>query len=300
VKTWAIINDLQIPWQDKSVLDLVLTFIEELKPHGVVMNGDVVDCYELSEFDKNPMVDYGLDREIDESRAVMGRLAKVTTERWWIGGNHEDRLRRALWKNPKFARIHALQFEQLFRLSESGFQWKPYGGILKLGKLIVTHGSSVNKHSGWTTRTHFEKYGNSVLVGHTHRLGLYYKTNAKGIHAAYENGCLCKLNPEYVQYPDWQQGFSVVHVEDGGFFSVQQIPILNGRCFFYGNERYTIPKGARRERAKAPSVPAAAPEPIFPKCGHERTPENSKWHKDSRRKAGGYMRCGPCERERVR
>ena len=51
---------------------------------------------------------------------------------------------------------------------------------------------------------------------------------------AYENGCLCRLDPKYVQFPDWQQGFSVVHVDEGGFFNVQQIPILNRRCFFYG------------------------------------------------------------------
>src|SRR5262245_2968514 len=241
LRTWAILSDLQIPWQDSKVIDLVLHFVDELKPYGIILNGDVVDCYELPEFDKNPMKDWGLDREIRESAGLLYRLAKVTQERWWIGGNHEDRLRRTLWRNPKFAKIHSLQFEQLFNLPDNGFKWKPYGGVLNLGKLIVTHGSAVNRHSGWTARTHFEKYGASVLVGHTHRLGIYYKTNARGVYAAYENGCLCKLNPEYVQYPDWQQGFSVVHVDtSNGYFNVQQIPVLKRRMFFYGDERYAI------------------------------------------------------------
>mgnify|MGYP001563937148 FL=1 len=234
MKTWVILNDLQIPFQDRPVLDLVLNFIDDLKPHGVILNGDVVDCYSLSTFDKNPLQDAGLDREIRESSTLLARLAKVTKERWWLGGNHEDRLRRVLWDSPKFARIKALQFPELFHVAEHGFRWKPYGGILWLGKLLVTHGSLVLKHSGWTGRAHFDKYGNSVIIGHTHRLGVYYRTNAKGVHAAWENGCLCKLTPEYVQYPDWQQGFSVVHVGDGGFFSVQQIPILKRSRFFYG------------------------------------------------------------------
>ena len=237
LKTYVVLNDIQIPFQDKQVLNLVLDFVDDLRPHGVVLNGDVVDCYELSEFDKNPLQDAGLDREIRESAWLMDRLAHSTKERWWLGGNHEDRLRRALWKSPKFGKVRALQFPSLFNLKQYGFKWKPYGGVLALGKLLVTHGSMVNKHSGWTARSHFEKYGNSVLVGHTHRLGVYYRTNARGVHASYENGCLCKLTPEYVQYPDWQQGFSVVHVDEGGFFSVQLIPILKRKSFFYGSQR---------------------------------------------------------------
>ena len=233
-QTWVVLNDLQIPWQDKPVLDLVLAFIKDLKPHGVILNGDVVDCYELSEFDKDPLKPWHLDREMREAWLLLDALTPWTKERWWLGGNHEDRLRRTIWKNPKFARLSALRFEELFRIKDNGFNWKPYGGVVKLGRLLVTHGSLVLKHSGWSGRAHYDKYGSSVLVGHTHRLGIYYRTNAKGIHAAYENGCLCKLNPEYVQYPDWQQGFSVVHVGERGFFNVQQIPIISRRRFFYG------------------------------------------------------------------
>ena len=240
MKTWLVMNDLQIPWQDQRVIDLILEFVKELKPYGVILNGDVVDCYSLSTFNKNPIKDYSLQREIREAAGLMYPLAKVTTERWWLGGNHEDRLRRILWENPEFASLKALTFPELFLLRENGFKWKPYGGVLHLGSLLVTHGSQVLKHSGQTARAHFDKYGTSILIGHTHRLGVYYRTNAKGIHASYENGCLCKLTPEYVQYPDWQQGFAVVHVEEGGYFNVQQIPIINRRAFFYGKEKYAI------------------------------------------------------------
>jgi len=55
MQTWVVMNDLQIPFHDKQVLELVLSFVERLKPHGVVLNGDVVDCYQLSDFTKNPM-----------------------------------------------------------------------------------------------------------------------------------------------------------------------------------------------------------------------------------------------------
>ena len=241
IQTWAVLSDLQIPFQDKPVLDLVFKFLGAIRPYGIILNGDVVDCYELSEFDKNPLKDAGLAREIAESGEVMARVAALKPKRKiWLGGNHEDRLRRTLWKNPKFAAIQALQFPELFNLAKYGFEWKPYGGIFNLGRLVVTHGSTVRQHSGWTARAHFDKFGGSVLVGHTHRLGVYYCTNARGVHAAFENGCLCRLDPEYAQFVNWQQGFSMVHVDtdNTGFFSVQQIPIIRRRMLFYGERRF--------------------------------------------------------------
>ena len=250
IQTWVVLSDLQIPFQDKPVLDLVFKFMRDLRPYGVVLNGDVVDCYELSEFDKNPLKDAGLDREIREAGNVMDQIKDMGVKRRvWLGGNHEDRLRRVLWKNPKFARIAALQFPKLFDLDKYGFEWRPYGAVLNLGRLVVTHGSTVRQHSGWTARAHFEKFGGSVLVGHTHRLGTYYRSNARGMHASFENGCLCRLNPEYVQFPDWQQGFSVVHVdtENTGFFSVQQIPIIRRRMLFYGQRRFERGRAVGRD-----------------------------------------------------
>lgn len=240
MKTWVLLSDLQIPWQDKKAVELALTFAEEIQPHGVVLNGDIVDCYDLSDFDKNPKRDFSQEGEIRESGELMERLAKVTKERWYIQGNHEDRLRRTLWRNPKLAHIPHLQFENLLPTRGVRVPTQLYGGVLKLGRLLVTHGSSVSKHSGWSARAHFEKYGQSVLIGHTHRQGMYVKTNARGTHYSYEGGCLCRLDPEYITHPDWQHGFSVVRVEDNGQFSVQLIPILN-RTLYYGGDRFTLP-----------------------------------------------------------
>src|SRR5262249_22078727 len=131
-----------------------------------------------------------------------------------------------------------VQFPALFKLAEHGFEWREYGDFVRLGQLIVTHGSIVAQHSAVSGKRHFEKYGTSVLIGHTHRLGIYSRPTLSGAHAAYENGCLCRLDPEYVQHPDWQQGFSVVSVDErGGWFNVVQVPILNRRLFFYGSDR---------------------------------------------------------------
>lgn len=236
-QTWIVLSDFQIPFHDVDAVKLTLAFASELKPYGVILNGDVVDCYSLSDFDKNPLQKASLQTEIELAGKLMGQFQHVK-ERIWLGGNHEDRLRRVIWRNPAFAGLKELEFPQLFHLADYGFKWKEYGDVHRLGKLSVTHGDTVRASSGATARAHFEKFGGSVLHGHTHRLGAYYRTNGTGTHGAWENGCLCRLDPEYVKRPDWQQGFSVVHVGAGGAFNVQQVPILPGYGLFYGDRRF--------------------------------------------------------------
>lgn len=240
MRTFVVLSDIQIPFQDHQSLELVMKFIHDLKPYGVVLNGDIVDNYAISSFDQDPWTQATVEREIHEAGVLMKRLAKYTTIRHWIGGNHEDRWRRQIWKHPKLRGMFA-SFPHSFALGSYGFTWHPYGGAVRLGKLYITHGSRVSKHSAMSAKAHFDKYGCSVMVGHSHRLGIYYHRNMGGTYAAYENGCLCSLSPEYDTHPDWQQGFAVVHVEDrGGLFHVQQIPILRRHVLFYGPKEYRL------------------------------------------------------------
>ncbi len=247
-KTYVVLSDIQFPFHDPKALNLALAFIDDLKPHGVVLAGDIADCYSLSSFDKSPLTAASLELEIQLTRGLMERLSKVTRERVFLGGNHEARLTAHLWRNPQLWReldpasrkriAKALDFPTVFGLADYGFSWRPYGGVYKLGKLTVTHGSIVRQDSGASAKAHLLKYGGSVLHGHTHRGGSYFRRNGTGVFVAYENFCLCKLSPEYAQMPDWSQGFSVVHVGKNGLFNVQQIPILPGYQLFYGDRHF--------------------------------------------------------------
>ncbi len=78
-KTYVVMNDIQLPFEDRRVLNLVLSFVDELKPYGVVLNGDISDCYSISSFVKDPMGVPDIQREIDLSVQLMNRLSKVTT-----------------------------------------------------------------------------------------------------------------------------------------------------------------------------------------------------------------------------
>lgn len=247
IKTYAVINDLQIPYEDKQVVyGLVVPFIRELRPYGIILNGDIVDCYSISDFDKSKNAD--LEEEIEGAEKLMKALPDAKVKEW-IGGNHEDRARRVAWRNlPMKGLIKS--FPEAFHIEDNGYGWREYGDHYNLGKLIVTHGFMVSADSGSSAKRHFTRLGNSVMIGHTHRLGVFYKTNWRGMHGAWENGCLCQLHAEYVQNPDWQQGFSIVQVFPDGFFHVQQIPIIDRHLFFYGSERFEVGRRDRRRVAK--------------------------------------------------
>jgi len=40
-KTYVVLSDLQIPFEDKSALNLALDFIDSIRPQGVVLAGDI-------------------------------------------------------------------------------------------------------------------------------------------------------------------------------------------------------------------------------------------------------------------
>lgn len=244
MKTYVITNDWQIPFHDLRVIDgLFMPFLFWLKPDGFIWNGDIIDNYTLSEFSKNPLDKSDLLLEAAITKSYMNEISKVKsiTTKQWIGGNHEDRIRRYIWNHSAKLQLDPQQtFENLFDVKRYGFTYHPYGHVTALGSLDVTHGSIVRQHSAYSARAHFDKRGGSVIIGHTHRLGQYYRSNSKGVHVAIENGCMCSLKPEWVQDPDWQQGFAVVHVGSKGFFHVQQIPIINRAMMFYGDKQWKL------------------------------------------------------------
>jgi hypothetical protein len=240
-KRWVVVNDLQLPFEDQDVVwGLVVPFIRDLKPHGAVLNGDVLDHYEISDFSRDPKLRCAdLKSEREGLHKLLDALEPVTKERFFIEGNHEDRYRRYVWSRvPELAAADGVKtFADAFKLDEYGFKHKAYGEHVMLGKLMVTHGFTVRQHSAFSAKAHFDRLGTSVLIGHTHRLGIFHRTNQSGDHAAYENGCLCRLDGlGYAQFPDWQQGFSVVDVFAGGSFNVQQIRIIDRRWFVYGGD----------------------------------------------------------------
>lgn len=240
--TLAIINDTHNPFQDRDALALTETVLQEIKPDYIVYNGDVNDFYQLSTFDKNPERANSLQDDINSTIGMFVRHVEMfpLTKKIMLMGNHEDRLRKFLWsKSPALGALDALSLEELFHLKDFEIQLVPYEqGVMVNGVFLIIHGDLASQHSSYTAKSLFDKHGGCGIAGHSHRGGSFYKRDRFGTHGWYENFCLCRLDPDWVKNPNWQQGFSLVHFH-GKHFWIEQVPIID-KELIYGGKRYKV------------------------------------------------------------
>jgi len=241
ISTAAIIGDTHNPYQDTEVVKTVEDFLEQLQPEYLIYNGDINDFYQVSVFSKDPARLGKLQSDIDISTAMFKRhsMTMPNTKKIFVEGTHENRWFKYLQdKAPAVSKLRSTNITELYKLDEFDIDYVPFErGVLVNGTFLILHGDIVSAHSSYTARRHYEKHGGSGICNHTHRLGSYYKRDRFGIWGWWENGCLCSLNPDWIQNPDWQQGFSLVHFKDNGRYWVEQLPVLDGR-FIYGGDIY--------------------------------------------------------------
>jgi len=241
VKTVAIIGDTHNPYQDAKVVQGVENFLEEIQPNYLLYNGDINDFYQVSVFSKDPARLGELQSDIDISTTMFQRhsISMPNTKKIFIEGTHENRWFKYLQdKAPAVSKLRGTNIIELYRLNDFNIDYVPFErGVLINGVFLVLHGDIVSVHSSYTAKRHYEKHGGCGICNHTHRLGSYYKRDRFGMWGWWENGCLCDLNPDWIQNPNWQHGFSLVHFRDDGRFWVEQIPIISSK-FMYGGKVY--------------------------------------------------------------
>ncbi|MEK7383157.1 MAG: hypothetical protein AAB262_07705, partial [Elusimicrobiota bacterium] len=126
-----ILPDTHIPFHDKRVVDRWLKHAAQLRPDGVDIIGDLLDCYCLSRFDKNPERKDSLQDELDQAHEFLREVRSVVGPKCdirYTEGNHEQRLKRVLWGNCKaLSGLRGLGIPQLLKLDELRVQWFPTG-----------------------------------------------------------------------------------------------------------------------------------------------------------------------------
>lgn len=247
--TALLYGDSHFPYHDPKTLQIITEVARRVQPDFLVHMGDLLDCYDLSRFDKNPKRLTHLQDEVDLARAHLAAMRLVTPGSFclWLEGNHEDRLRRCLWNLPEAAKAlldldvvsHALTWPAILGTEELGWEFVPYTEQTSRNYLphwILKHGTTVRKWSAYTARSEWEHHARSGSSGHTHRLGAYFHRDYNGVHAWFETGCTCRLDPEYAQDPNWHPGCLVVTFdrETGAFFT-EIVHAYNGRAMFRGD-----------------------------------------------------------------
>lgn len=223
-RTMLIAADFHDKEVDPFCLSVFLATAQRIQPDIIVLNGDILDLYEFSRFDKDP-------RQIDlEGRItfVRERIFKPLREACpdaqidFMLGNHEQRLLKHMADRTPFLRqlmsLWGTTLSGLFGLDEFEINlkskwdlaaWKP-GEIREQAKrnYEVYYDCFVCNHTG------NEGFGMSGCSGHTHRPDVKTSMTHRSPLIWTTIGCMCRTNAEYnTTMEKWHNSFLIVHVD---------------------------------------------------------------------------------------
>lgn len=242
-------SDAHFPFHDPRCTNLLLQVIDYVNPRWTFDHGDGLDCTEISKYEKDPHRRVSLQKEIDMQSELCGLVhasCRKDAEHTYLWGNHEDRIRRKIWEmceDRASAEVlqlrnlsEAMKLDSLLGIDKLGWDCVPYPEHRVFNdKLLVIHGNTVSKHSAYSAKAEYLRYGKSGLSGHTHRRGVYEHRDYNGFHVWIEMGMLGLIRNDYVSYPDWQQGFCVVTWNaDRSEFGPEPVRIHDGVAYFRG------------------------------------------------------------------
>jgi len=236
----AILSDIHIPYHDRKALYLALQWCKDFKPDTLLLNGDIIDCYQLSNFSKDPR-ERKFYEELEELHSFLSDLrenfqgVKIVFKM----GNHSERYERFLIdkgkdilgiKNEDGKEL--LSWESITHAKKYGHEIVTNKRIIKAGKLNIGHGhefgksifSPVNPARGFYLRAK-----TNFIGGHYHQTSEHIEKDLNdSVNGAWSTGCLCDLHPAYMPINRWNLGFCAVEVE-GDDFTVYNKKIINGK-----------------------------------------------------------------------
>lgn len=243
-RRYFIVPDCQIkPGVDTSHIDWAAQAIVDYKPDVVVVIGDWWDMHSLSTHEapgSKGMEGSNVQEDIDVGNEAFARLvapmekeqqrlATNKKKRWepekhFLFGNHEDRITRALGREPKWSGVLSLDL-----LKTPGFQRHPYLKIVKLDGIRFCH-FFPNPYSGraigGTILNRLNHIGGSFVQGH--QQGFMYAS--KQLPDAVVHGLVCgrfyshheSYRPEDVQIAEWN-GVVVLNEVNNGDYSLMPL-----------------------------------------------------------------------------
>lgn len=233
IRSLLVLSDIHVPFHDIDALKIAIRYGIAAKPDAVLLNGDTLDFYALSDHEKDPRK-VKWSAELDAGRAVLRMIRKAFPDVpiYFKAGNHEYRMERHLMKYaPVLIGMQEFEMPTLLRMAEVGVEYIANKRMVYAGELTIGHGDEWKGGGGvnparWTSLRARE----NALIGHFHRASEHIERTVRGKTRGYwSTGCLCELQPAYLTQNDWCHGFAMVHLETDGSFEVQNLKVINGK-----------------------------------------------------------------------
>jgi hypothetical protein len=239
IRTTLITNDYHLPDVDIPTLKAVGQLILDLQPDYHIINGDFLDCYEQSKYEKDPRVLDRTRQELEMANEVLDEFARLSpsTITKIVFGNHEKRLTHRLFDNPDLLAYVTKTGDPneilaaALSLDERGIAWYGYPDSYNHFGFLLTHGQAVGVHPALKE---LQRYGVPGCSGHVHR-NAYAETKTRRGHGQWWSlGGLCRDDMAYLPVNNWVRGIGIllqiVGSEDE--FSFHPVTIVGGRFIF--------------------------------------------------------------------
>lgn len=243
MKRIVITSDLQIPFHNPRMVSAHIRFIGDIQPDYVLNIGDLTDFPEPSRWNKDTRGEFedSIDRHVETTRRVyFDPLRRVYDGP--IGmhiGNHDSRpldykMRYAPALDKDDPTTDPYHYANL--LDFDGYGVADLGDAHRITQgwysMHGHKGPSIRPVSGGTAIGYARKQHASVVMGHTHRLGIIPETYGVGdrMHTVYGVEVGHMMDPRKADYlarkggySNWQAGFFVLYVEKNW---VHPVPVL--------------------------------------------------------------------------
>lgn len=219
---WLVISDIHFPYHSDLAVEAAVQFGLDDKCDSVLINGDLIDCAQISRFvPERGAVD--LRDEIDVTTAFLKDLRKAYPKGRIVfkTGNHEDRLHSYLMSNAAQAgRLKYQDWSSQLELPKLDIEIVENKRKIYMGDLTVVHGHEFNGGGGVNpARWLFLKINDCGLMGHLHRSSFHSSTSVRDyVCSVWSTGCLCDKSPEYASCNQWDWSFGTIELRGGGDF----------------------------------------------------------------------------------
>jgi predicted phosphodiesterase len=244
----VVASDFHFPDENTPLVQKWLSWLATVRVDRLVLLGDVMDAMSVSRFLVEDEV--SLEDEVARTNAFLDQVTEAARavnpacHIDFLEGNHEERITRYLYRNA--GKLVGLQVDgepvvglpHLLRLRERRISHYRYQQVIRLpGNLWLEHGDSVSVNSAATVMNAVRRKGGSIVIGHVHRIGAYYKKDRDGFHRGYEIGAMCSLEPRYMtaQSANWQNGWAVIDYLGGtDKWWLTQVVVQDGKFVWEG------------------------------------------------------------------
>lgn len=227
----GVLADMHIPYHDVSAITTALNWFKEKGANAILINGDAVDFYSLSRFNKDPRA-RDFSAELDDLAQVVRVLNDNFGKVFYKEGNHELRYETYMRiKAPELLNVSEFQIENLLAHRGVQVEYIRHNKIMA-GRLPIVHGHEFqSKAVGQVNpaRSLMLKAYDHGMVAHSHRTSQHTETTIDNkLLVTFSVGCLCGLHPEYARINKWNWGCAFIELDNEGRFDVDNVRIHKG------------------------------------------------------------------------